>query len=62
MARSTSLSLSLKEAGDHVSNFSDSARTAASPFASTSARICSTVCRTWASAALMAPASMPRLR
>ena len=62
MARSTSPSLSLKEVGDHLSNFSDSARTAASPLASTSARIASTVWRTWASAALMAPASMPRLR
>ena len=62
MARSTSPSLSLKEVGDHLSNFSDSARTAASPLASTSARIASTVWRTCASAALMAPASMPRLR
>ena len=62
MARSISLGLSLKEAGDHLSNFSDSSRTAASRRASTSARICSTVARTAASAALIALASMPRLR
>ena len=46
IARSTSPPLSLKAVGDHLSNFSDNARTAASPLASTSARIASTVWRT----------------
>src|SRR5262249_46325811 len=46
----------------HASNFAESALTAASPWASTSPRIASTVSRTLVSAAFTAPASIPRLR
>src|SRR5262249_39714345 len=53
---------SLKDGGDQLSNFCDSSRTAASLPASISARMCSTVSRTLASAALIAVASIPRLR
>ena len=62
IARSISAALSLNEAGDQLSNFCDNSRTAASLRASMSARICSTVSRTLASAALIALASIPRLR
>src|SRR5438132_2778692 len=62
IARSISCSLRRKFAGAQLSNFCDSARTAASPRASTSARIASTVSRTLASAALTALASIPRFR
>ena len=62
IACSISCGVSLKFAGDHLSNCSDSSRTAASPRASIAPRICSTVSRTLASAALMALASIPRLR
>ena len=62
IARSTSDGASLNEVGDQLSNFSDNSRTAASLCASTSARICSTISRTLASAALIALASTPRLR
>ena len=62
MARSTSAGVSLNEAGDQLSNFCDRSRTAASLRASMSARICSTVSRTLASASLIALASIPRLR
>jgi hypothetical protein len=62
IARSISPSLSLNEAGDHLSNFSDSKRTAASRPVSTSLRMLSTVERTAASAAFTAPASIPRFR
>ena len=54
--------VSLKDAGDHLSNCSDRSRTAASPRSSICARMLSTVSRTLASAALMALASIPRLR
>src|SRR6185437_1746954 len=62
IARSISAALSLNESGDQLSNFCDSSRTATSLRASMSARICSTVSRTLASAALIAVASIPRLR
>src|SRR5580658_2910938 len=62
MARSISAGASLNEAGAQLSNFCDSSRTATSLRASISARICSTVSRTLASAALIALASIPRLR
>ena len=62
IARSTSDGASLNEVGDQLSNFCDSSRTAASLCASTSARICSTISRTLASAAWIALASIPRLR
>src|SRR5246127_5084439 len=62
IARSISSGVSLKDGGDQLSNFCDSSRTAASLRASISARICSTVSRTLASAALIAVASIPRLR
>src|SRR5580692_1437908 len=62
MARSISAAVSLNEAGDQLSNFFDSSRTATSLRASISARMCSTVSRTLASAALIALASIPRLR
>ena len=62
IARSISGGVSRKLAGAHLSNFCDRSRTAASPRASISPRICSTVSRTFASAALIAPASIPRLR
>jgi len=52
----------LNEGGDQLSNFCDSSRTAASRRASISARMVSTVSRTLASAALIALASIPRLR
>src|SRR5580658_10469120 len=62
MACSISCGVSLNEAGAQLSNFCDSSRTATSLRASMSARICSTVSRTLASAALIALASIPRLR
>jgi hypothetical protein len=62
MARSISCGVSLNEAGAQLSNFCDSSRTATSLRASMSARMCSTVSRTLASAALIALASIPRLR
>jgi hypothetical protein len=62
IARSISGAVSLNEGGDQLSNFCDSSRTAASRRASTSARMLSTVSRTLASAALIALASIPRLR
>src|SRR5580693_1574551 len=62
MARSTSCGVSLNDAGAQLSNFCDSSRTATSLRASMSARMCSTVSRTLASAALIALASIPRLR
>src|SRR5580658_10885290 len=62
MARSISCGVSLNEAGAQLSNFCDRSRTATSLRASISARICSTVSRTLASAALIALASIPRLR
>src|ERR1700675_2751568 len=62
MARSISATVSLNEAGAQLSNFCDSSRTATSLRASMSARMCSTVSRTLASAALIALASIPRLR
>src|SRR5262249_51184245 len=61
IAFSTSGALSLKLAGDQLSNLCERSRTAASLRASTSARIASTVSRTLASAALIALASIPRL-
>ena len=48
--------------GDQLSNFCDSSRIAASLRSSTCARMPSTVSRTLASAALIALASIPRLR
>jgi hypothetical protein len=62
MARSISGGVSLNDAGDQWSNFCDSSRTAWSRRSSTAARISSTVARTLASAALIALASIPRLR
>ena len=51
-----------KSFGSQLSNFFDSSRIAASFLSSTSARMPSTVARTLASAALIALASIPRLR
>src|SRR5277367_3113309 len=51
-----------KVAGDHLSNFSDSSRRAASPRVSTSVRMPSTVARTLASLAATSLASRPRFR
>jgi hypothetical protein len=62
IARSISEAASLNEGGDQLSNCCDSSRTAASPPVSICSRICSTVARTLASAALIALASIPRLR
>src|SRR5580658_6035958 len=62
MARSISAGVSLKDGGDHLSNCSENSRTATSLRASMSARMRSTVSRTLASAALIALASIPRLR
>src|SRR5690349_11982267 len=62
MARSISSAESLKEGGDQLSNLRDNSRTAVSLRSSTSMRICSTISRTLASAALIAVASIPRLR
>src|SRR5580704_13456135 len=62
MACSISCGASLNDAGAQLSNFCDSSRTARSLRASMSARMCSTVSRTLASAALIALASIPRLR
>jgi hypothetical protein len=62
IARSISAAVSLNEGGDQLSNFCESSRTAMSPPASICERICSTVARTLASAALTALASIPRLR
>src|SRR5579864_5801066 len=62
MARSISCGVSLNDSGAQLSNFCDSSRTAMSLRASISARMCSTVSRTLASAALIALASIPRLR
>src|SRR6516164_474997 len=62
IACSTSSGVSLNDGGDQLSNFCDRSRTAVSLRASISARIFSTVSRTLASAALIAVASMPRLR
>src|SRR5215471_14718741 len=61
IARSISCGVRRKSFGDHLSNFSDSSRMAASFRSSTCARMLSTVWRTLASAALIAPASIPRL-
>src|SRR5712671_2842566 len=61
IARSISWSVRRKLSGSQLSYLFDRSRTAASRRASTSARICSTVSRTLASAALMALASIPRL-
>src|SRR6476660_32677 len=61
MARSISCGVRRKSFGDHLSNFSDSSRMAASFRSSTCERMFSTVSRTLASAALIAPASIPRL-
>src|SRR5262249_47194471 len=54
--------LSLNDGGDHLSNFSDRERTAASRPVSIFSRIASTVDRTAASAAFTAPASIPRFK
>src|SRR5262249_24843988 len=62
MARSTSAGERRKSVGDHLSNFSDSSRMAASFRSSTWARMDSTVSRTLASAAFIAPASIPRFK
>src|ERR1700722_17544706 len=51
-----------KFSGDHLSNFSDSSRKAASPRVSTSVRMPSTVARTLASLAATSLASRPRFR
>ena len=56
------LLVSLNDGGDQLSNFCDRSRIAASPRASTSSRMPSTVARTLASAASIAPASIPRFR
>src|SRR5215468_7304148 len=61
MARSISCAERRKSLGDQLSNFFDRSFTAWSLRASMSARIFSTVSRTLASAALIAPASIPRL-
>src|SRR5262252_2184632 len=61
IARSISCGVRRKSFGDHLSNFSDSSRMAASFRSSTCARMLSTVSRTLASAALIEPASIPRL-
>src|SRR6266853_577964 len=57
-----SLSESLKEVGDHLSNFSEYLRTAASPRAAMSERIASTVVRTCALLSAFASADWPDLR
>src|SRR5882762_4580929 len=57
-----SLSESLKDGGDHLSNFSEYSRTAASPRAAMSARIASTVLRTCALFSAFASADCPVLR
>src|SRR5262249_42276067 len=62
IALSISASVRRKLFGSQLSNFFDSSRIAASPRASTSARMVSTVSRTLAWAALIAVASIPRLR
>src|ERR1043166_107777 len=62
IARSISCSERRKFAGAQLSNFCDNSRTAASPCASTSERIASTVSRTLASAAFTALASIPRFK
>src|SRR5690606_10478251 len=51
-----------KLAGDHLSNLSDSSRTAASPRLVTSSRIPSTVARTLRSASALSAASVPFFR
>ena len=61
MARLDFGGVSLKSVGSQLSNFFDSSRIAALPRFSTSSRMPSTVWRTLASAALIAPASIPRL-
>src|ERR1700722_16487059 len=62
IAPSISLEDRRKAAGDHLSNFSDSSRSAASPRASTSLKMPSTVARTFASLAATSLASRPRFR
>src|ERR1700676_3380510 len=57
-----SLSESLNEGGDHLSNFSEYSRTAASPRAAISERIASTVFRTCALFSAFASADWPALR
>src|SRR6266481_1903668 len=57
-----SLSESLKDGGDHLSNFSEYSRTAASPRAAISERIASTVLRTCALLSAFASADWPDLR
>src|SRR6266704_2033749 len=57
-----SLSESLKEGGDHLSNFSEYSRTAASPRTAMSERIASTVVRTCALFSAFASADWPDLR
>src|SRR5260370_21871264 len=57
-----SLSESLKDGGDHLSNFSEYSRTAASPRAAISERMPSTVDRTCALFSLFASADWPDLR
>src|SRR6202049_342065 len=56
-----SLSESLNEGGDHLSNFSEYSRTAASPRAAISERIASTVLRTCALFSAFASADWPVL-
>src|SRR5690606_6795425 len=51
-----------KFSGDHLSNFSDSSRTAASPRFATSSRMPSTVARTLRSASALSAASPPFFR
>ena len=62
MAFSISFGVRRNDFGLQLSNFSDSSRTALSPFVSISARMPSTVLRTFGSAALISLASIPRLR
>src|SRR3974390_116038 len=61
MARSISCGLRRKSFGDHLSNFSDNSRMAVFLRSSTLARMPSTVSRPLATAALIVPASIPRL-